>query len=308
MSPEQIRSAKNVDARSDVWSLGVILHELLTGEVPFEGETAGAVLSAIAADPPTRLRARRQDAPEELEAIVLRCLSKAAAERFANVGELAVALEPFKGSSGIASVARIQRLSVPVPGSQTPWSAKRAENKAPQSAPAAHAAHASASAALAVTEAPVTARGEARSGGSRWPLLVAAGGTLLLLGGAAALALRPATSASTSPPDGAAPMPTSVSSATATAPTPSASVAASAASESAAVTRPALSAVRGAPKVPGGSAAPRSSAVAQSRSDRASPPHPSASPPPSSTSLTPPAASGTQAAPAKSSEVSPTRY
>jgi serine/threonine-protein kinase len=309
MSPEQIRSAKNVDARSDVWSLGVILHELLTGEVPFEGETAGAVLSAIAADPPTRLRARRQDASEELEALVLRCLSKSAAERFANVGELAAALEPFKGSSGIASVARIQRLSVPVPGSSTPWSANRADLKAPRSAPAAPV---SGSAALAVTEAPVTARGEARSGGSRWPLLVAAGGTLLLLVGAGALALRPATSASTLPPDGAAATPTSVSSTTATAsataPTPSASLAASAASASAAATRPALSAERGAPKVPGGSAAPRPSLGKPSMSDRASAPPPSTSPPSLSTSLTPPGPSSTQAAPAKTSEASPTRF
>src|SRR5439155_10572830 len=57
MSPEQIRSAKNVDARTDVWSLGLILHELIAGRTPFHAETSGGLLSAIAADPPEPLRA-----------------------------------------------------------------------------------------------------------------------------------------------------------------------------------------------------------------------------------------------------------
>ncbi len=95
MSPEQIRNARTVDARADLWSLGVILHKMLTGFLPFESDSLGEHLSMIAADPPAPLRLRRPDAPEALEALVLRCLEKDAALRFQNIGQFAAALAPF---------------------------------------------------------------------------------------------------------------------------------------------------------------------------------------------------------------------
>jgi serine/threonine-protein kinase len=95
MSPEQIRNARTVDARADLWSLGVILHKMLTGFLPFESDSMGEHLSMIAADPPAPLRLRRPDAPAELEAIVLRCLEKDASLRFQNIAQLAAALAPF---------------------------------------------------------------------------------------------------------------------------------------------------------------------------------------------------------------------
>ena len=95
MSPEQIRNAKTVDARADLWSLGVILHKMLTGFLPFESDSMGEHLSMIAADPPAPLRLRRPDAPAELEAVVLRCLQKDASRRFQNIAQLAAALAPF---------------------------------------------------------------------------------------------------------------------------------------------------------------------------------------------------------------------
>src|SRR5580704_356304 len=79
MSPEQLLGKKTVDARSDVWQLGVILHELLTGECPFDGRTMADIMLAIGVHPAKPLREVRPDAPPELEALIARCLEKDAA-------------------------------------------------------------------------------------------------------------------------------------------------------------------------------------------------------------------------------------
>ena len=103
VSPEQLVSAKYVDARSDIWSLGVILYELLTGTLPFEGGTAIQVAAAIQTIEPPRPSARRPGIPPELDAIVMKALSKDAARRYPNVVELAQALAPFAPSGRGAS-------------------------------------------------------------------------------------------------------------------------------------------------------------------------------------------------------------
>jgi serine/threonine-protein kinase len=110
MSPEQVRSSKTVDARSDVWALGVILQELLTGAPTYEAETASALMAMIAADPPMPLRQRRPDAPALLEAAILRCLEKNRDQRMPNVAELARAIAPFGAGNARASVERISRV------------------------------------------------------------------------------------------------------------------------------------------------------------------------------------------------------
>jgi serine/threonine-protein kinase len=95
MAPEQISSPENVDGRSDVWSLGVVLFELLTSETPFHGDTVEAMCVQVLYHEPDRLRDLRPDLPASVEEIVARCLRKRPEERFQSVRELAAALEPY---------------------------------------------------------------------------------------------------------------------------------------------------------------------------------------------------------------------
>jgi serine/threonine-protein kinase len=99
-----------VDGRADLWSLGIILHELLTCSLPFEADSLAGTLAAIAADDPLPLRAVAPDAPEPLEGVILTCLAKAPKERFASVAELATALAPFAPEDGLVRARRISRL------------------------------------------------------------------------------------------------------------------------------------------------------------------------------------------------------
>ncbi len=107
MSPEQVQSSKDVDARSDIWALGVILFELMTGGVPFQGESFGEVAVKVAAREPASFRSYRPDAPPALEAVILRCLEKDRQQRYPNVAELSLGLLPFAPKRAKASVARV---------------------------------------------------------------------------------------------------------------------------------------------------------------------------------------------------------
>ena len=106
MSPEQVRSLKSVDQRSDIWALGAILFELLTALPIYEAATMTALCAMIAMDPPTSLRLKRPEAPPELEGVILRCLHKDPRGRFGDVALFAEALIPFASERGRASAAR----------------------------------------------------------------------------------------------------------------------------------------------------------------------------------------------------------
>jgi eukaryotic-like serine/threonine-protein kinase len=122
MAPEQMRSTRRVDHRADIWSLGVLVHEMLTGDTPFLGETLPEVCSSIAADAPILLTVRRPDATPELEEVLLRCLEKDPEHRFFDVAEFALALAPLTPPEAARSIERIVRvlhgqvLSIPSPG------------------------------------------------------------------------------------------------------------------------------------------------------------------------------------------------
>jgi serine/threonine protein kinase len=118
MSPEQMKSASNVDPRSDIWSLGVVLYELLEGHLPYTADSFAMLYMKVTTEPPRPFTAR---VPDALRDIALRCIERDPARRFRDVGELAKALAPFARSTTQAavSVERTSRITMPGGGAGT---------------------------------------------------------------------------------------------------------------------------------------------------------------------------------------------
>jgi serine/threonine protein kinase len=94
MCPEQLESSRSVDGRADIWSLGVILHELILGEIPFRGDSVPQLVGSILLGK-RMLLTSRPGVPADLEAVVARCLRQTRDERYADIRELREALIPF---------------------------------------------------------------------------------------------------------------------------------------------------------------------------------------------------------------------
>ncbi|WP_437591228.1 protein kinase domain-containing protein [Sorangium sp. So ce1000] len=110
MSPEQMRSSRSVDARSDVWALGAVLYRLLVGQPPFEAPALAELVLQVASAEPIPPTALRSEIPLGLEAVILRCLEKDPARRPQTVADLARALAPFAHAGAQELAERAARI------------------------------------------------------------------------------------------------------------------------------------------------------------------------------------------------------
>jgi serine/threonine protein kinase len=127
MSPEQLRSSTDVDGTTDIWALGVVLFELITGELPFNGGDVPQLCTSILTSPPRRLSALCPAVPQRLEGVILKCLEKDARFRFRNIAEFAQEIARFGPPEAAERVKRIKnrvvmsgisvRPSTPISGS-----------------------------------------------------------------------------------------------------------------------------------------------------------------------------------------------
>jgi serine/threonine-protein kinase len=200
MAPEQVFSSKHVDRRADLFSLGVVLHELLTASRPFVGADTGDVLRAVLEDQPRPLRELRPDAPAELADVIARCLRRSPAERPPDAQTLARELGPFASPRVRALAARYDARTNEAPDS-SPAPPQPVRRASPREASTVRLGVGEASrdpASLAslgdATTLPTIPR---RSRRARWAAvgIIAAVGAL----GVAALATRGATSGAAAP-------------------------------------------------------------------------------------------------------------
>jgi serine/threonine-protein kinase len=111
MSPEQLSSARDIDARSDIWSLGVVIFELLTGQQPFVAETLPQLCLAIVNNPAPLVSDVRPDVPAALAGIIDRCLHKDRSSRYQDIGALARELAKFAPRHARLSALRATRVA-----------------------------------------------------------------------------------------------------------------------------------------------------------------------------------------------------
>jgi TolB-like protein/Flp pilus assembly protein TadD len=113
MSPEQSVGDKNLDARTDIYSLGTVLYEMLAGETPFSAPTAQAMIARRITETPRPLQQVRETVPDAVAQAVSRALAKAPADRFATAAEFARALDPATPSAPVRAAAEEDRPRAP---------------------------------------------------------------------------------------------------------------------------------------------------------------------------------------------------
>ena len=123
MSPEQATAERQLDGRSDEYSLGVVLYEMLAGEPPFTGATGQAVIAKLMTVQPTPLRTLRDTVPESVDAAVARALAKVPADRFPTVAEFAAALAPEAVRQAVDAAPT--SASAPLPVRRSHWTVMR---------------------------------------------------------------------------------------------------------------------------------------------------------------------------------------
>ena len=195
MSPEQLRNSKSADARSDIWSLGVTLFEMVAGRTPFAAESMAVLHADILHAPAPSVLEFRPEAPADLDAIVQRCLAKDPAARYASTRDVMVALEQLAmGTSSVTPsfVITAERMQTGADFTPMPSVFDRTEIAEPTPMPD--------RTGPAVSNTKVSPESEMSSAPAKakWPLVVAIGAALVV----AALALRPKAEA---PPVSAAP-------------------------------------------------------------------------------------------------------
>jgi eukaryotic-like serine/threonine-protein kinase len=115
MAPEQVMATDAQDHRLDVWALGTVLYELLTGISPFDGPTLQAVFAKVLVGEPAPLATLRPELPAELIAVIESCLVKDPTLRLGSIAELATGLLPFASADGRTAGERATRVGAPVP-------------------------------------------------------------------------------------------------------------------------------------------------------------------------------------------------
>jgi len=121
MPPEQAQGVRDLDHRADIYAVGVILYQALTGHLPFDAESYPALLLKIVSERPAPLRVFRNDLPEALESVVLKAMARDRKERFQTVEELAEALQRFAVLQTMPSEAAMRRTGVSAIPQTTPF-------------------------------------------------------------------------------------------------------------------------------------------------------------------------------------------